>query len=326
MDGLIFRAAEEGNEQEVLRLLDAHPALVETADADGMTVLALAAEHNQLGMVKLLVRRGANINATGAMDMTALHFAAQAGYEEIVAFLLDEGAQLNITDTWGMTPLILASMSGHLGVVRRLAQHMGTQELDESDEDGRTALHWAIANGHEEMVAFLLSKGAQASTWDHDVGETPFIRASMHGQIGVVRLLFEDLGTQALTDVDCDGWTALHNAAFYGRDEVLRFLLLAGSDHTITGIVGDTPRACAEEEHEQLDDESIEGKIRCLAVLEVSQTTCCAPRTKYTYIHVFIFIYICQYKYIDINRHRAYISVDIENIPYIYKYSIYIHI
>jgi ankyrin repeat protein len=276
----IFQAAQKGNEQEVIRWLDADPTLVETVHVLGIRLLALAACYNQLGMVRLLVQRGANINATGVEEMTALHWAAGEGHEEMVALLLDQGAEVNSTDAWDRTSLITASMSGHLGVVRLLAQHTGTQGLNEEDDEGRTALHYAAQEGHCEVVAFLLSKGAQAST-RNTVNETPLISASRCGHIGVVRLLLQHMGARGLQDRDDAGWTALLNAAYWGQDEVLRFLLLAGADHTITDNEGQTTRALAEMEldEEELDEEDHydmlkEGKVRCVAVLQVGQTTC----------------------------------------------------
>jgi hypothetical protein len=83
------------------------------------------------------------------------------------------------------------------------------------------------------------------------------------------------MGAPGLEDRDDDGWTALLTAAYWGQDKVLRFLLLAGADHTITDKQGRTARALAEEEdEEQHDDMDKEGKVRCVAVLEVSQHTC----------------------------------------------------
>jgi hypothetical protein len=82
------------------------------------------------------------------------------------------------------------------------------------------------------------------------------------------------MGASGLEDRDDEGWTALLNAAYWGQDEILRFLLLAGADHTITDKEGATARALAEEEdEEQHNDTHKEGKVRCVAVLEVSIST-----------------------------------------------------
>jgi ankyrin repeat protein len=48
---------------------------------------------------------------------------------------------------------------------------MGTLALHETDEDGKTALHWAVHEGwgQERMVRFLLVAGADSSIMDHEL-------------------------------------------------------------------------------------------------------------------------------------------------------------
>jgi ankyrin repeat protein len=84
----MFKAARQGDEGLVSRLLGTNPELLETADTRGDVPLTVAAEHGQLGVVKLLVQRGANVNALGRLLRTALHQAADSGHEEVAAFLL----------------------------------------------------------------------------------------------------------------------------------------------------------------------------------------------------------------------------------------------
>jgi hypothetical protein len=201
----ICRAISEDNEEEVIRLLDADPALLEREQYDGDRPLAFAAATGHLGVVLLLIERGANINATGDGGNTALHWTAVQGHEEVVALLLEKGAHANTRDNYGRTPLMLACVNGHLGVVKVLVQHMGGQGLaDRSNASGRTVLHFAACLGHEEVV---------------------------------------------------------------------RCLLLAGADPTITENRGRTPRALAE----QIDDYSEttrEGRARCVAVFQARPRTC----------------------------------------------------
>jgi ankyrin repeat protein len=194
----IFRAAREGNEGGVVRLLDADPALLESTEDGRQRPLGAAAVAGHLGVVRLLIERGADINATHAGGRTALHWSCHWGHEEVMALLLSKGAQANIRGEQGTTPFMVAACRGHLGVMRMLVQHMGEHELD------------------------------ARSTYT--------------------------------------GWTALHYAAWWGREAVLRYLLLAGYDPTITAMyTGVTPRAVAQQR----------GHLRCVALFEVRQHMCC---------------------------------------------------
>jgi ankyrin repeat protein len=170
--GDIFRAAEEGDEEEVIRLLDADPLLLEGEDNNGDRPLAVAALFGQLGVVRLLLARVANINATGNGGQTALHYAAEYGYEEVVALLLDKGVHANSRDHHGNTPLMLACENGYLGVVKMLVQHMGGQGLDDGDDRRWTAMHYAVYWGHSEVWSDLLLAGADPSVTDNE-GRTP---------------------------------------------------------------------------------------------------------------------------------------------------------
>jgi ankyrin repeat protein len=181
-----FRAVEEGNEEEVIRLLDADPALLEIEDHVGHRPLTLASLYGRLGVVTQLIARGSNIHATGVGGITALDSAARGGNEEVVAFLLREGAHANARGDYGMTPLMWACDNGHLGAVKMLVQHMGGQGLDERSDRRWTGLHYASYAGHEEVVRFLLFAGADLSITDEE-GMTPRAIAEENDRSEMIR-------------------------------------------------------------------------------------------------------------------------------------------
>jgi ankyrin repeat protein len=186
---LIFRTVEGGDVEEVARLLDAEPHLMEALNPDDdQTPLIMAAERGHVGMVRLLLERGADVNAGSLSGDTALHEAAARGHEEVVSILLGCGADHSRMDViLGGTPLIFASRHGHLGVARQLLQ-VGECGLDEGDDDGCTALWWACARGHAEVARALLLAGADHTIAD-DSGQTPRQIAEERGRTGCLALL-----------------------------------------------------------------------------------------------------------------------------------------
>jgi ankyrin repeat protein len=210
------------------------------------------------------------LQETDEDGQTALHVAAGCGNEEIISFLLEQGALANSRDEDGATPFMMACEAGHMGVVTVLLEHVGLQALQETNEHGLAALHYAAMWGHEEMVNFLMGQGAQANSKDED-GTTPFMWACGEGRLGVVRLLLQHIGPEALHERDERGMTALHWACVKGRGEVVRALLIGGADPTVTDSRGRTPRDIAEDEEEDEEKEAEEKGSRagCVAAFEV---------------------------------------------------------
>jgi ankyrin repeat protein len=255
-------AAAAGGYAEVVTLLLDAGVEVNWRDHQGRTALMHASSGGHLGVVQEFVEVvGAQwLEDRDDEGMTALHLAADGGHEAVVAFLLSHGGQANSKDIKGVTPLMLASRRGHMDVIQRLLQVVGVQGLAEIDQDGWTALQHAADEGHAEVVALLLSSGAEANSKDHE-GRTPLMTASVEGRMGVVQMILRHSGEKGLDDTMADGRTALHFACWAGFEEITRALLLAGADTTITDHEGMTPRTVA----------SGEGHHELVAVLDVSE-------------------------------------------------------
>lgn len=74
---------------------------------------------------------------------------------------------------------------------------------------------------------------------------TRLCKASLKGQTEAVRIL---LAHKASPNVqNCDGWSPLHEAAFYGFEEIARLLLSAGADPNLNDSLSYSPlnRACS---------------------------------------------------------------------------------
>jgi ankyrin repeat protein len=206
-----------------------------------MTPFMAAAAEGHVGVVKMLLPHmgGHYLDNRDYEGKTALHYASETGHEAMVALLMSQGAEADITNQYGETLLMLGAVGGHLGVVKMLLQHMGGQGLDQTDYEGRTALYCAVWGGHEEMVAFLMSQGAQLEITDQ-TGMTPFIMAACNGHVGVVKMLLHHMGGLRLSEADIYGRTALHHAAQKGHGEILAFLLSQGAQLDITANCGMT--------------------------------------------------------------------------------------
>jgi hypothetical protein len=91
-----------------------------------MPPLHVAAQNGDTQQIVSLLDQGANINEKfGTDDVTALSFAVRAGQTDAVQVLLARGADPNIGSS-GLTPLDRARDYNHLGVVRLLLEYGAT--------------------------------------------------------------------------------------------------------------------------------------------------------------------------------------------------------
>ena len=91
----IHGAAADGRVEDLRRLLEAHPELLDARSVDfhGQTALHKAARANHRDCVRLLLERGADVDVRDYGDNAyALHFAADAADLEVVMMLVDAGS------------------------------------------------------------------------------------------------------------------------------------------------------------------------------------------------------------------------------------------
>lgn len=85
--------------------------------------------------------------------------------------------------------------------------------LNDKDNSGYTALHYAARSGHLSICSILLENGTNVDERTHG-GVTALHRAAMMGHDSILKLLLAHKANQLLQD--SDGKTALHRAAEKG--------------------------------------------------------------------------------------------------------------
>ena len=127
---------------------------------------------------------------------------------------------------WGYTPLIRACYSYSLSLSMYLLSEVSDLDVNIADNGGFTALHFAVS----------CSK---------DKGYTQLHEACIKGDVTeVMRLVNVD--DHMINAQDNAGSTPLHWACRLGHSDIVKTLMLAGADETITDIVWLTPAQVAE--------------------------------------------------------------------------------
>lgn len=97
-----------------------------------------------------------DLNKTNANGYTMLHVAAQMANIEFVQFLLNNGAMVNCRTVTQQTPLHLAVLSKCIQTTDLILTYISENALNAQDIDGNTALHLAVQSGRTEMVETIL--------------------------------------------------------------------------------------------------------------------------------------------------------------------------
>ncbi|XP_058164464.1 protein phosphatase 1 regulatory subunit 12A isoform X4 [Dasypus novemcinctus] len=236
-DGAVFLAAcSSGDTDEVLKLLH-RGADINYANVDGLTALHQACIDDNVDMVKFLVENGANINQPDNEGWIPLHAAASCGYLDIAEFLIGQGAHVGAVNSEGDTPLDIAEEEAMEELLQNEVNRQGVDiEAARKEEERimlRDARQW-LNSGHISDVRHAKSGG------------TALHVAAAKGYTEVLKLLL-----QAGYDVnikDYDGWTPLHAAAHWGKEEACRILVDNLCDMEMVNKVGQTAFDVADED------------------------------------------------------------------------------
>jgi ankyrin repeat protein len=163
---------------------------------------------------------GADVNRAAWKDKkTLLQLASEEGNREIVELLLKHGADINQADDEGRTALFKVVNKGYRDIVKLLLDHGA--DVNKARIYGETPLHEPAAQGNNDIVELLLKAGADLNKTDLH-GETPLHGAARKGKKDTIEILLKagaDVNAQANY-----GWTPIRLAASFGHQDIVELL------------------------------------------------------------------------------------------------------
>lgn len=193
-------------------------------DAQKMTPLHCAAMFDYPDVVKYLVDEGADINALDREHRSPLLLGASRGAWRTVLTLIRLNAEISIKDINSRNVLHLVIMNGgrldeFAGEVSR-SQYSSQwrQLLNEKDNTGCSALHYASREGHIRSLENLIGLGACINLKNNN-NESALHFAARYGRYNTVKkLLDSEKGTFIINETDGEGLTPLHIASQQGMN------------------------------------------------------------------------------------------------------------
>ncbi|CAL1527439.1 unnamed protein product [Lymnaea stagnalis] len=184
--------ASQGGYNSIVKLLLEHGANIDHVNHDKKDALAITLQNAKLETAKLLLNQNADANRKYSLGWTSLMIASTQQHTETIAcidLLIDHGVNINEISDDGWDALGIASYQGHSQIV----EHLILRKACDKNINGRraTPLMLAALKDHTCIIDLLVNKGHVDVNQTNQDGVTALMVASENRNLKSVQELLK---------------------------------------------------------------------------------------------------------------------------------------
>lgn len=226
-ENCLHLAAHNGHKEIIAEILSKSTNDLFAQDFEDETAFHLAARKGYVGVLNKLFQyctkqnRATLLEKTDVDENTVLHCAVISGDYMTVKECLTQRFQVDMSNSLGEYPLHLAAKYGYKEIAKLLMECLSCQ-VDCCNSEGATPLHYAVEFEKTEMVAYLISIGADIDARNFE-SYTPFLLSAVWGYTNLCKFLLKQKCNPYLKDKSTK--SALFLAAEEGHLQTIQTLL-----------------------------------------------------------------------------------------------------
>ena len=206
----------------VAGLLGILAASVLYADSNDERLIAAIRTQN-LSELRSALANGASVNATDLNEKSALMLACSEQWFPAVKMLVEAGANASYKNNYEQTALMFAARYCANDQIAKYLVLNASANKENTDDNGKTALMYAIENNSDAVLQYLIEAGANFNALDKKQN-TPIMLAVKKGNELAVRRLVKETGVN-LNAKNADGDTVFMLAVKNTNANILKILL-----------------------------------------------------------------------------------------------------
>lgn len=148
----VFDIARKGTVEQAKAKIKENAKAFDVVNDEGYSPLVLACYRGNNEVAKFIIDHCSDINGSSKMG-TSLMASIVKGNNEIATLLINKKAELNIADENGTTALIYAVMFKNSDIIKLLLEN--NVDKAHKDKSDKTAFEHAVFSGNESIINLL---------------------------------------------------------------------------------------------------------------------------------------------------------------------------